>query len=253
MMGVSSDFLADSTGPAARPQLRHVLVVESLPLFADGVIRILRSLADVQALSVSLTFSGIKGLLRGMKPELVLLDGDAGDGGPIDAARIVRRHAETAKLLFLKADFCAGFLADALRAGACGVVLKSLGHAAMRVALSRAISGEAVIPVSTAPRDVGSKSRTDSDRGRSRPLSRRESQVLRCVALGLSVKSTAKALNVSPKTIESHRTRLMAKLGIHDRVLLAHFALQSGQCSSAAALGGAKDMGDASPVLLLQN
>jgi DNA-binding NarL/FixJ family response regulator len=62
-------------------------------------------------------------------------------------------------------------------------------------------------------------------------LTRREFQVLEQVARGRSVIDAARALSLAPKTIDTHKTNLMAKLGIHDRVALARFAIREGLVS----------------------
>ena len=62
-------------------------------------------------------------------------------------------------------------------------------------------------------------------------LTKREIQVLTHIARGLSVKEIATALNVSTKTVESHKANIMAKLDIHDRVLLARYAIREGLVS----------------------
>jgi len=60
------------------------------------------------------------------------------------------------------------------------------------------------------------------------PLSPREREVLQLVAEGRSTKDVAKVLGVSVKTAETHRTRLMAKLDIHDTAGLVHYAIREG-------------------------
>jgi len=67
--------------------------------------------------------------------------------------------------------------------------------------------------------------------GRVEGLTGREIQVLTHIARGLSVKEIATALNVSAKTVESHKANITAKLDIHDRVLLARYAIREGLVS----------------------
>ncbi len=68
--------------------------------------------------------------------------------------------------------------------------------------------------------------------GRVEGLTEREIQVLRHTARGLSAKEIATALNVSAKTVESHKAHVMDKLNIHDRVLLARYAIREGLVSA---------------------
>ena len=59
-------------------------------------------------------------------------------------------------------------------------------------------------------------------------LSNRQQEILTCLAMGDSVKDAAKKLFLAPKSVEGHKHRIMKKLGIHDRVLLARYAIRQG-------------------------
>ncbi len=59
-------------------------------------------------------------------------------------------------------------------------------------------------------------------------LTARQQEILACLAMGDSVKDAAKKLYLSPKSVEGHKHRIMKKLGIHDRVLLARYAIRQG-------------------------
>ncbi|MEK6674133.1 MAG: response regulator transcription factor [Planctomycetota bacterium] len=70
-----------------------------------------------------------------------------------------------------------------------------------------------------------------TENGRINPLTKRECEVATLLAEGLSVKEVAKSLHVSAKTVDTHKTRLMSKLGVHNRVELVRVALQNGLTS----------------------
>lgn len=202
------------------------MVIETLPLFAEGLVRLLHELADIRMISTGATFANFRTLLVRLKPELVVLDLDARDIRPVEAARLVQQHASGAKLIFLSCAFSPQSVPVLLRSGASAVLLKSVRPADMRVTFARVLGGS---PVSRAAGAVGrAPSRGTLNPFDAQPLTQREREVLAYIALGFTVKRTADTLRLSPKTIESHRTRLMAKLRIHDRVMLTHYALQSG-------------------------
>lgn len=207
-----------------RPKLRCAVVIESLPLFSEGLVRLLEGLADFRTISTSATTANLRTLLARLRPELVMLDLDAHDSRPIDAVRLVQRHTRGTKLIFLSAGFSPQAVPMLLRAGASAVLLKSANADDVR----QTVLG--VLQTRAARQSVAARAPARIDVGSSepQPLTQREREILTYVALGFSVKRTADTLGLSPKTIESHRTRLMAKLHIHDRVMLTHYALQLG-------------------------
>src|SRR5262245_41369876 len=81
-------------GERSRPSLRCAVVIETLPLFAEGLVRLLHELADIRMVSTAASFTNFRTLLARLKPELVVLDLDARETRPVDAARLVRQHAE---------------------------------------------------------------------------------------------------------------------------------------------------------------
>jgi two-component system nitrate/nitrite response regulator NarL len=124
---------------ALRPVLRCAVVIETLPLFAEGLVRLLRELADVGMISTAPTAAGLRTLLARLRPDLVVLDLEARDTRPLDAARLVRRHAGGAKLIFLAASFSPQTVPTLLRAGASAVLLKSARPADMRDSFARVL------------------------------------------------------------------------------------------------------------------
>src|SRR5262245_35662012 len=211
-------------GERPRPVLDCAIVVETLPLFAEGLVRLLHELAEIRMVATAPTAAGLRGLLSRLRPELVVLDLDARDTRPLDAARLLRRFGHGAKLVFLSASFSSQTIPTLLRAGAAAVLLKSAHPTHMRATLSRVLGACADARAGGS----GTPVRVESAAIDPHSLSQREREVLAYVALGFTVKRTADMLGLSPKTIESHRTRLMAKLEIHDRVMLTHYALHLG-------------------------
>jgi DNA-binding NarL/FixJ family response regulator len=225
-------------GHGAKPSLRCAVVIETLPLFAEGLVRLLQGLADIRMISTCATSANLRTLLARLRPELVILDLDAHDTRPIDAVRLVQRHTRGAKLIFLSAAFSPQTVPMLMRAGASAILLKSARPADLRETVLR------VLRTRTARQSAArSPARIEASASEPPPLTQREREILTYVALGFSVKRTADTLGLSPKTIESHRTRLMAKLHIHDRVMLTHYALQLGivpQMSTSVALSDAE-------------
>jgi two-component system, NarL family, response regulator NreC len=165
-------------------------------------------------------------LVPNVRPDIAILDISMPSLNGIDAARELQKASERTKTILLTRHDEEQYVTEALRAGVKGYVLKSqvaidLVHAIQEVYrggiyLSPGISGtvvEALLSKGELPAD---------------PLTSRERQVLQLVGEGKSSKEVAALLGISIKTAESHRTRLMQKLNIHETASLVRYAIRRG-------------------------
>lgn len=165
-------------------------------------------------------------LVRKHNPSLAILDFGMPLLNGIDAAREIHKRAPDTQVLLLTMFEDDDYVLEALKAGIRGYVLKAQASTdlinAMRevlrgsVYLSPGIS-EAVVKAYMSKRDQPSDLLTD-----------RERQILQLIAEGHTTKKTASILDLSVKTAESHRTRIMQKLDIHDTAGLVRYAIRRG-------------------------
>lgn len=161
-----------------------------------------------------------------VQPDVAIVDIGMPVLNGVDTAREMNKTSPKTKVILLTQHAESQYVAEALRAGVKGYVLKSqaaedLVHAIHEVCkrsvyLSPKISPailDAYLYKSGAPED---------------PLSGRERQVLQLVGEGKSTKDVAAQLGISVKTAESHRARLMKKLGIHETAGLVRYAVRHG-------------------------
>lgn len=163
---------------------------------------------------------------QGSHPEVAVLDLSMPGLNGLDAAREIMQTSPGTKTIVLTQHSEEQYVLEALRAGVHGYVLKSQGMSDMvqairdvyrgRLYLSPEVSGVVV----GAYRNQGSAARE--------PLTPREKEVLQLVAEGKSTKEVAEMLNITVKTAESHRSRLMLKLGVHDVAGLVRYAVRRG-------------------------
>ena len=144
----------------------------------------------------------------------------------VDAARELQKSTHKTRTVLLTHHDEDQYVTEALRAGVRGYVLKNqaatdLVHAFSRFVAERSIS--APIISRTVVEAFLSKSPVPTD-----PLTSRERQVLQLVGEGKSSKEIAVLLGISIKTAESHRTRLMRKLDIHELASLVRYAIRRG-------------------------
>ncbi len=173
-------------------------------------------------------------LARELRPDVAVLDLAMPVLNGLDAAREIRRDLPLTKTILLTAHAEDRRVIEALRAGINGYVLKTqppdeLGHAIQEVArgavyLSPAVSRTVVDAYLAAEQSPAG--RLPGER-----LTPRERQVLQLVAEGKTTKEIATILGVSVKTSESHRTRVMHKLGIHTAAALVRYAIREGLVS----------------------
>lgn len=165
-------------------------------------------------------------LAETVHPDIAVMDISMPTLNGIDAARELARFCPKTKVILLTQHEEEQYIYEALQARVKGYVLKSqvasdLVHAMQQVSkggiyLSPGVS-QAVVEA------YRSKSEKPSD-----PLSGRERQVLQLIAEGRSTKDVASLLGISVKTAESHRSRLMQKLDIHETASLVRYAVRRG-------------------------
>jgi DNA-binding NarL/FixJ family response regulator len=161
-----------------------------------------------------------------LHPDIAVVDISMPTLNGIDAVREMSRSCPKTKTILLTQHEEDQYIREALEAGVRGYVLKSqaandLVHAIQQVSrgqfyLSPGVSRAVVEAYRT-------KSQMPSD-----PLTVRERQVLQLIAEGRSTKDVASLLGISVKTAESHRTRLMQKLDIHETASLVRYAVRRG-------------------------
>ncbi|HLI61139.1 MAG TPA: response regulator transcription factor [Solirubrobacteraceae bacterium] len=151
------------------------------------------------------------------------------------AAELSRRRPELRTLLLSMHDN-ERYLAEALKAGAAGYVLKSVADRDLVEACRAAMRGERfVYPAEPSPliRELLRRARnggpgTPGAELPDSPLTPREQEVLKLIAESHSNKEIARELVISEKTVERHRANILEKLGMHDRVELVRYAIRSG-------------------------
>jgi DNA-binding NarL/FixJ family response regulator len=144
-------------------------------------------------------------------------------------AELSRRRPELRTLMLSMHDN-ERYLAGALKAGACGYVLKSVADRDLVGACRAAMRGEPFLyPGAETPRihELLRRAR-DGEHPRDDLLTGREQEVLKLVAESYGNRQIAEALVISEKTVERHRANILEKLGMHDRVELVRYAIRTG-------------------------
>lgn len=156
------------------------------------------------------------------KPDLILVDADDVNGTAIDCVQMILRLNREIQILVVSGALDAAAVHAWSSCDIHGYVVKDGGIDELAAALDAIADGRRYFSGSV--RDML------SDRGRSGlngvPLSPRESQLLPMLARGMKLRDAAEQMSVTYKTADSHRTRLMRKLGVSSRVELARYAIR---------------------------
>lgn len=160
------------------------------------------------------------------RPDLALIDISMPTLNGIDAARELSRVCPQTKVIFLTQHEEEQYLREALASGVRGYVLKSQVVTDLMHAIRQVNKGGVYLSPGVSHAVVEAY-RSKSD-GNEDPLSGRERQVLQLIAEGKSTKDVASLLGISVKTAESHRSRLMKKLDIHETASLVRYAVRRG-------------------------
>ena len=204
----------------------RVLLADDHPVVRAGVRAFLESEPDIVVVGEASIGCQAVALAQDLHPDAVIMDVSMpGDG--LDATRQIRATCATTQVIiftFHNQDTC---LLNAVQAGAAGFVLKSAADTELVVAIRAVAEGGAFLsPSSTRLVVEEYKAGLRSDRADAHdPLSEREREVLKLIILGYTASEAAAALKLSGKSVETYRTRLMQKLGLHNRVALVQYAL----------------------------
>ena len=161
-----------------------------------------------------------------LKPDIVVMDITMPILNGIDAARQIFFSLPKAKTILLTQHDEGQYLSEALEAGVKGYVLKSQIASDLVQAMRQVSRGEVYLSPGVSGAFMEAyRSRSGKPKD---PLTSREKQVLQLIAEGKSTKEVAAVLGISVKTAESHRTRLMQKLDIHETASLVLYAVRRG-------------------------
>ncbi|MGC1416518.1 MAG: response regulator transcription factor [Candidatus Acidiferrum sp.] len=164
--------------------------------------------------------------VESLQPDIAIMDISMPTLNGLNAARQMNRSSPKTKTILLTQHDESQYIREALEAGVKGYVLKNQIASDLLLAIRQVSRGQVYLSpgVSSA---VVEAYRSKSEKFES-PLTPRERQVLQLIAEGKSTKDVASLLGISTKTAESHRTRLMQKLDIHETASLVRYAVRHG-------------------------
>jgi DNA-binding NarL/FixJ family response regulator len=210
-----------------------MLLVDDHVLLRQGLSSMLSDSSEVKVVGqCGDTRSGIY-MIERLKPDIAFVDLNMSGVSPFELVRRARVLHPSCKVIFLAQNSTDSNLEQGLDSGAWGFISKTETIEGIIKAIQYVFMGEKyfsseikkrILSRETQQSDVG----TNTYVSRRNLLSPRELEVLCCVARGMKAKSIGKTLHITAKTVERHKSNIMAKLGLHSQVDLALYAVREG-------------------------
>ena len=200
----------------------RIVIVDDHPMVAEGIQSILESYDDVQVIATLSTGQQTIDNVHTLRPDVIPLDLNMpGIGGPSTTEIILERRPET-RILILSMHDSPEYISSALSHGAVGYVLKDVPTEEIKRAIDAVMAGRRYLCTgaqgSLAPREGGLREQ----------LTNREQTILLQVAQGRSNREVALDLDISIRTVETHRKNIKSKLGISSTAGLTRYAMEHG-------------------------
>ncbi|NDR56484.1 response regulator transcription factor [Aliiruegeria sabulilitoris] len=200
----------------------RVLIVDDHPMVAEGIKAILESYPDIEVVGTLTNGQEAVEQAAGLAPDVVLMDLNMPNVNGLNATELLLEDNPELKVLILSMHDSPEYISTALGHGARGYVLKDVPTEQIKDAIDRVMAGERYLCTGASD---SLKPATESGR---EPLTSREQTILLQLAQGKSNKEVAHILDISVRTVETHRKNIKRKLGISSTAGLTRYALEHG-------------------------
>lgn len=208
------------------PKIR-VLVVDDHTIVRDGICALLALVRDMEVIGEASNGSEALKMVKNLEPDVVLMDIAMPDMSGLEATRRICKEFPKTKVIALTQHDDKEFVFPIIEAGASGFISKVAASSDLTSGIRSVFQGDSYLSPTVA-RVLVEDYQHKGSRDPYSQLTARERDVLQLVAEGHTTQEIADALVISPKTVEGHKTSLMAKLGIHNRTDLIKYALRKG-------------------------
>jgi DNA-binding NarL/FixJ family response regulator len=202
----------------------QLLIVDDHPMVLEGIKTLLQDVPDLRVVGTANEAGQALALLAGQAVDVVLLDINLPGTDGIALCQMIRQDFPQVKVLGVSTFKERSYISKMIAAGALGYVLKSVDRDALLLAIRRVAAGQFYLEPELALMLVPENGQP------TQPLllTRREKEILACIANGQTTVEIATQLFVSPLTVESHRKNLLAKFGAKNTAALIKLAGERG-------------------------
>jgi two-component system response regulator NreC len=211
----------------------RVILADDHTIVRHGLTRLIGQQEDMEVIAQAADGHSTVELTRELSPDMVIMDIGMPDLNGIDATRQIVRDFPNVKVIGLSMHSGKKFVIEMFKAGASGYLLKDCAVEELTTAIKTVAAGKIYLSPSITDVVIDNYVRHSDKKEHSAfsLLSQREREVLQLMAEGKTTKQIGLQLHISPKTVEGHRLRLMAKLNIDSVAKLTKYAIQEGLTS----------------------
>jgi DNA-binding NarL/FixJ family response regulator len=203
----------------------RILLVDDHVLVRAGIRALIESMDGVSIVGEASNGREAVSFAREQSPDLIIMDVSMKELNGIEATEAIMAHAPATRVLILSMHAAEEFVRRAMKAGAAGYVVKDSVPLELKLAIDAIVAGEVYLSPRVSRHLVSALS--GGDASSLDLLTLRQREVLQMIAEGKSTKEIAAILEVSIKTVETHRAAIMARLGIRDIAGLVIFAARN--------------------------
>jgi DNA-binding NarL/FixJ family response regulator len=210
------------------PDAKRIVIVDDHPLFRKGLEQLIHSDGSFAVCGEASNASEAMGVIRKLDPDLAIVDLSLPGANGIELIKNVRAEFPNLPILVLSMHDESLYALRALRAGAEGYVMKHEAMANVIQAIHEVFSGRPYLSPAMAAQVITkfAHRQSEGETDAVERLSDRELEILELIGKGNEVSQIAKALHLSPKTIETHRAHIKEKLNLANARQVARFAVQ---------------------------
>ncbi len=208
----------------------RILVADDHTLVRAGLTSLIARLSDMEVVGEAADGRQAMRMVRELKPDLVLMDIAMPGLNGLEAAERIKGLEPQTKIIILSMHANEEYVAQALKAGASGYLLKDAATTELEMALKSVSMGQFYLSPAISRQVVDNYLRGGPTG--IEVLTPRQREILQLIAEGKSTREIADTLHLSVKTVETHRTQLMERLDIYDTAGLVRYAIRKGLVSA---------------------
>jgi DNA-binding NarL/FixJ family response regulator len=213
--------------------MTRVLLADDHALVRAGIRSLLEKMPGVEVVAEASTGREALEMVKAKLPSLVLMDIAMAELGGLEALPRITKDFPDVKVVILSAHANEEYVIRALRSGAAGYMLKDAATAELELALRSVTEDKTYLSPSISRTVIASYlERVGGQLSPLEQLTPRQRETLQLIAEGKNTKEIASKLEISVKTVESHRLQLMERLNIHDIPGLVRYAIRCGLVSA---------------------
>ena len=211
----------------------RILLADDHHLVRAGFRGLLESLAGIEVIGEACNGREALHLIETQRPDVVLMDIGMAELNGLEATARSTQEYPAVRVIILSMHADKEYVLKALRAGAAGYLLKDADITQLELAVKAVASGGTFLSPSISKQVIEDYlQRVGSESSSYEELTPRQRELLQLIAEGHTKQEIAQLLNISLKTVETHRDQMMGRLGIHDVAGLVRYAIRTGIVSA---------------------